>query len=65
MASDVIRCERCAHETFSWGAEACLWWPTGCQGTEWRVCPECMTDDEGRELAEAGCTAAAWHWGLE
>ncbi|SNY72895.1 hypothetical protein SAMN05421748_14446 [Paractinoplanes atraurantiacus] len=57
---DEIQCERCGHTTFSWGAEVCTWWPEGCQGDDRRVCPDCQTPDEVRELAELGCTAATF-----
>lgn len=55
---DLIECERCGHQTYSWGAEACQWWPKGCGGPPWRICPDCQTPAEHREVASAGCAAA-------
>jgi hypothetical protein len=63
MDDEEIRCERCGHTTFSWAAEACDWWPQGCQGDDKRVCGDCQTPEEVRQLAAAGCTAAAFRAG--
>ena len=32
----------------------------GCQGDDQRVCPDCQTPAEVRELAKLGCSAAAF-----
>jgi hypothetical protein len=56
--ADEITCERCGKQTYSWGAEACQWWPLGCGGPPWRVCRDCQTAAERREVARNGCTGA-------
>lgn len=52
--------ERCGRTMYSWGAQACVWWPQGCQGDDQRVCPDCQSSTEMRELADLGCSAAAF-----
>ena len=55
---DQVRCERCGTVSDALSAEACLWWPAGCQRGEWRVCWDCCSDAERHEVAATGCTAA-------
>lgn len=57
---DLIACERCGKQTYSWAPEACCWWPLGCGGPPWRVCGNCQTRKERQEVGRAGCSAAAW-----
>lgn len=58
---DLRVCERCGIETYSWGADACVWWPDGCSGPDQRICGDCQTVPEKRELAARGCASAAAH----
>lgn len=55
---DLITCERCGKQTYSWAAEACRWWPLGCGGPPWRVCGDCQTGEERYEVAQKGCSAS-------
>lgn len=55
---DAITCERCGRTTVSWAAEACLWWPAGCQGDTWTICGDCLTEDEAHQVVQRGCTSA-------
>ena len=60
---DEICSQRCGRITDSWAAEACQWWPEGCQGDDKRVCLRYQTPAEVRELAERECTAAVFRTG--
>lgn len=57
-----LECERCRSRTVYGGALMCTWWPAGCQGSA-RVCWDCATPGERRQLADSGCSTAAWRLG--
>lgn len=58
-----LNCVGGCRRTFAWGSVgACTMWPKGCQTTVGdpvpEVCWEDCTDQQRRELSEAGCPTA-------